>query len=204
MFFWLFDILRQIFLDDVRHVDISFSPKHLTSHYTKELWKHHLDDIYVATEYVQIESHITRYKYFSERDCVDIFVDLLSKLWQKYDIFTTPNTLLVPVPMHWSRYFSRGFDHTAYIVRHLSKYVDIPYKKVLKARYTSHQSHLSRIKRLENKKNSFKMNYSSSLPETVILFDDVISTGSTADEAARALKAAWVKHVIWIFLASNL
>ncbi len=34
------------------------------------------------------------------------------------------------------------------------------------------------------------MNYSSSLPETVILFDDVISTGSTADEAARALKAA--------------
>lgn len=204
MSFWFFDILRQIFLDDVRHVDIVFSPKDLTQHYIKELWDHKLDSIYVATEYHGIESILSRYKFYSDREFVDVFVDLLSKLDEKYNIFVWEDIRLCPVPMHWSRYFSRGFDHTLYIVRHLSKSVDIPYRSLLSARWTPHQSHLSRIKRLENKKNSFRMKYSSNLPHTVILFDDVISTGSTAHECAQVLKSAGVKKVIGIFLASNL
>lgn len=204
MLYWLIDILRQIFIDDVWHVDISFLPRNLTEHYKKELWNHHLNAIYIATEYREIEDYLAKYKFYSQREYVDLFGDLMSKLDKKYQIFEDKKSILVPVPMHWSRYFSRWFDHNRYLIKHMAKNVDISYEILLSTSWTSHQSKLSRIKRLENKKNSLKMNHSRCIPDTVILFDDVISTWSTATECARVLKEAGVKKVIWIFLASNL
>ena len=183
--------------------EISFHPADLTRHYQKELWEIFLDTFYVATSYSEIEEHIARYKYESKREYVDIFVDLLAKLGDKYKIFSSKESLLVPVPMHWSRYFSRWFDHTGLIVDLLSKRETIPYRKILSTQWAKHQSKLSREKRLENKKNRFTMKNHILVPETVILFDDIISTWSTANECAKVLKAWGVKKVIGIFLASN-
>lgn len=105
--------------------------------------------------------------------------------------------------MHWSRYLTRGFDHTNYIVEDLSKKTGIPVQKLLFTKWSRHQSHLSREKRLENKKNRFRMIPHGEIPDTVILVDDIISTGSTALECAKVLKSHGVRCVIGLFLASN-
>jgi ComF family protein len=199
----LFQIIYDIFLEKKSKVFPIFSPTDLTQHYTVELWNLFLDAIYVGTPYKNIEESLGRYKYFSDREYVEIFVDILSKLVDKYHISGDKKSLIVPVPMHWTRYIFRWFHHTKYITHYLSKQVKIPTKNILSAKWSSHQSKLSREKRLENKKNRFTMKYRHSFPETVILFDDVISTGSTANECAKVLKSAWVKKVIWIFLTSN-
>jgi competence protein ComFC len=195
--------LRDIFVDDISTQIPNFLPKELTGHYKKELGHISIDSIYIATTYSEIEQSISQYKYESDRENVDLFVDLLSKVWEKYGVFREENATIVPVPMHWSRYFSRWFDHTRLLVVWLAKRFGISHRKLLSARWAKRQSHLSREKRLENKKNSFKIRSHNALPSTVILIDDVISTGSTANECARILKEAGVKRVIWIFLAAN-
>ena len=133
-----------------------------------------------------------------------MFGDLLSRVVDLYSIYSEENSSLVPIPMHWSRYILRGFDHTGYIAKYVSEETGIPYKKLLSTKWTRPQSKLTREKRLENKKNTFRMRDHAVLPDTVILLDDVISTGSTANEAAKILKEAGVKRVIGIFLASNI
>lgn len=90
--------------------------------------------------------------------------------------------------MHWSRYLLRGFDHTDIIVKKLAKITGLPYQNLLSTKWSRHQSKLSREKRLENKKNRFTMKHHVPVPEVVILFDDIISTGSTANECAKILK----------------
>lgn len=58
----------------------------------------------------------------------------------------------------------------------------------LSTSFSRRQSKLSRAKRLENRKNHFIIDPSVSLPHEVLLIDDVISTGATANECARMLK----------------
>jgi ComF family protein len=197
-------LLSDIFLDTREQKDISFLPQDLTLHYKKELWDIALDAVYIATKYSEIEEKITRYKYFSERENVDLFVDLFGKIVDQYGINTEEKIVLVPVPMHWSRYVSRWFNHTILLVTRLSKNIKIPHQKLLWTKWTRHQSKLTREKRLENKANTIRMNYHTHIPHTVVLIDDVISTGSTANECAKVLKNAGVQRVIGIFIASNI
>lgn len=109
------DILLDIFVENREKALPRFLPIDLTEHYKKELSELFLDAVYVATKYSEIEILLARYKYASERENVDIFVDLLSKLVEKYNIGHEKEPILVPVPMHWSRYFLRGFNHTKYL-----------------------------------------------------------------------------------------
>ncbi len=69
----------------------------------------------------------------------------------------------------------------------------LPIQNLLSVRFFNfafRQSHLSRKKRLANKVNHFRIKSHQKIPEKVFLFDDVISTGSTANECARVLKSA--------------
>ncbi len=115
----IIDTLLDIFLENRERKSPGFFPIDLTDHYRKELGHIALDAVYVATKYSEIEQSITRYKYSSERENVDLFVDLLSKLVEKYQIQLENNLLFVPVPMHWTRYFIRWFDHTNYMAKYL-------------------------------------------------------------------------------------
>ena len=197
-------VVQDIFLERINNKAPLSIPYDLTEHYKKERWYIYLDAIYIATKYSEIEKSLTRYKYSSERENVDLYVDLILKIGDLYPEIFDKNPTFVPVPMHWSRYIFRGFDHTFLIVAKLSKILHLPYQKLLSTRWTRHQSKLAREKRLENKKNTFRIRNHKNIPEFVVLFDDVISSGSTADECARILKDAGVKRVVGIFLASNL
>lgn len=198
---WLY--LIQIFFEDIpkksKSVVVSMD---FTHHYQNELEGCFLDSVLVAMNYRDIEEKIESYKYHSERNHRKYFVELLSQIVWDIDYDAT-QVALVSVPMHWSRYIFRGFDHMKYITVALSESVDIPSIEAISSSFSRRQSKLSRKKRLENRKNHFTMKYSWVLPELVILIDDVISTGSTANECAKVLKMHWVKKVIWVFLASN-
>ena len=187
---------------------ISFSPKNLTSHYKNELSDVYMDEIYSITEYKDIENLLTRFKYQSQREVWVQFIPLFEQLLnQKFPKDSLWDIFLVPTPMHWSRYFSRWFDHIHWMSKKISKKSGFPLLPLVSCSFFSlpfRQSHLSREKRLANKRNHFKIKSHQKIPEKVFLIDDVISTGSTANECSRVLKNAWVKQVIWIFLASNL
>ena len=75
----------------------------------------------------------------------------------------------------------------------MSKICQIDYNNslVTKARNTKPQSHLSKIQRVENLQNAFKINTNELKQyqnKTVIIVDDVVSTGTTLSEMAKLLK----------------
>lgn len=180
-----------------------FDPKDLTRHYAKEINEIYIDRILVATKYQKICNKIESYKYRSHRQHAPFFGEILSKLLSKFPEINTKNSIIIPVPMHWSRYWIRWFDHIRAVVEVVSK---LQSKKVyfpLKAKISKRQSQLSKIQRRKNRENAYILKKKVNLPREIILVDDIISTGSTINSCAKILKEAWVEKVYWIFLASN-
>ncbi len=97
----------------------------------------------------------------------------------------------------------RSFDHILYLVKRVSQLTGIPYVRLMQTSFSFRQSKLNKTKRMKNRDNKFSLKKWIILPDEIILIDDVISTGSTANACAKVLKEAGVKKVYGLFLASN-
>ncbi|WP_416209909.1 ComF family protein [Legionella sp. PATHC035] len=104
----------------------------------------------------------------------------------------------IPVPMHPQRIKARGFNQAAVLVRLLARKLGVPYDitSCQKIRNTEPQASLDGEQRQKNLRHAFK---SKKLPwQHVAIIDDLLTTGSTANELAFTLKKSGVKKVdIW-------
>ncbi len=110
---------------------------------------------------------------------------------------------IIPIPLHKKRYLERGFNQADLLAdswgRHLNTSV---LKKVLvRSRQTKTQVGLSGVERRRNLQGAFALRQLLAGVERVILVDDVFTTGSTLEEAARVLRANGVKEVWGAILA---
>lgn len=108
--------------------------------------------------------------------------------------------IIVPVPLHTQRYRQRGYNQTLEIAKVISNELCIPieYKNCLRAQNTPHQISLSLKQRHKNIKGAFTVKRPITAKHIAIL-DDVMTTGATANELAKTLKAAGAKQVdVWI------
>jgi ComF family protein len=109
-------------------------------------------------------------------------------------------TLIVPMPLHPGRLVERGFNQSREIARVVARSLDRPLAEpaLRRVRETAHQVGLSREERLANLRGAFMANAVIVAGKRVILVDDVVTTGSTAAEAASTLIAAGATHVeVW-------
>lgn len=105
--------LASIFFDsdhpNIERVEI----QELGQHYREEIHPLFLDQIWVASAYIYTRDILERYKYHSEREYIEPLSRYLIALAEHADIRVEESSdwIIVPVPMHWSRYILRGFDH---------------------------------------------------------------------------------------------
>ena len=106
--------------------------------------------------------------------------------------------LVVPVPLHWRRRLRRGYNQAERIARPLAGALDRPLAAALRRlRATPPQSALGRSERLKNPRRAFRARGRFRLAgRTVLLIDDVATTGATLDAAAAALKSAGAAAVV--------
>jgi ComF family protein len=108
------------------------------------------------------------------------------------------NALFVPVPLHRRRLWSRGFNQSAIVARELSRRTGIPVKvdALKRVRATPQLKGMAVRERRRTVAGAFRANPVAELRgRSVILVDDVLTTGSTANACARVLKRAGAERV---------
>ncbi|ADL08341.1 ComF family protein [Thermosediminibacter oceani] len=104
---------------------------------------------------------------------------------------------LAPVPLHPKRERERGFNQSLLLADVISSKTGIPvFKGLIRARPTEHQTFLEKSSRETNVAGAFAVKDGSAIKEkTLLLIDDVYTTGSTADECSKALLQAGASGV---------
>jgi ComF family protein len=109
--------------------------------------------------------------------------------------------MIVPVPLHPAKRREREFNQAERLGEHLSRATGIPMNMGLLERVkpTQTQTQLGRKERAENVRKAFKMRVGRKLDgESVVLLDDVFTTGATTSACARVLRSAGAEDVcVW-------
>lgn len=112
---------------------------------------------------------------------------------------------IVPVPLHWGRKWRRGYNQSEILAREVGKILGLPVVPALRrVRYTVSQVRLNEDERAKNVRGAFATNEKVSISSTVLIVDDVYTTGATLNECARVLKSAGAQRVFALTLARQL
>jgi ComF family protein len=133
--------------------------------------------------------------------------EVVGGLWAAHSeaqLRATGADLVVPVPLHWRRRWARGYNQSEALANALAAHVRLPCQPgwLKRTRYTPRQTEQTPAGRRENVRGAFAARAGDRLKgKTVLLVDDVMTTGSTCSEAARALLGVGAARVVVAVLA---
>lgn len=137
------------------------------------------------------------YKYGKVRTLSAPLGDFLTAALPRDEAFD----LIAPVPLHWLRQWQRGFNQSDLLARALAKHCGLPVWRALqRVRGTASQAGLSHTGRRKNVNAAFACRRDLN-GKSVLLIDDVLTTGATAAACASALKRAGARHVAVLTVA---
>jgi Predicted amidophosphoribosyltransferases len=144
-----------------------------------------------------LETIIHNFKYKQKFSMVNLFNFLLDNM-QNHEITFASYDLLIPVPLHRSRLRQRGFNQAVILGNILKKkyQMSLQPKVLQRIVYTRPQVTLPVKARKINMRNAFKVKESQSVEgKTILLLDDVYTTGATMNECAGILKKSGASRV---------
>ncbi len=147
---------------------------------------------------------ITAFKYEDKTYYQSLFRKLITKA--AVELAIDENHIVIPVPMHYTRLIKRRYNQAAILASFLTRHTGarLLTRGISRRRRTLEQFGLSRRRRAANVRGAFQIHprYKEILLSAhVILVDDVVTTGATANECARILKKAGVATVQILALA---
>lgn len=153
-----------------------------------------------------LQEAIHRWKYEGKTYLTPFFADWmaegLNRHWEPGSL-----DLLIPVPLHTRRLRERGFNQALLLVRELSRRTGIPYRKTIlqKKKPTIPQVNLSGVEREKELRGTFHVIGKEELSGlSVLLIDDVYTTGATVNECSKVLLRGGAKRVDVLTLAHAL
>ena len=116
---------------------------------------------------------------------------------QKFDLIT-------PIPLHPARLRERGYNQSALLSLGLSRHYDITHTEnlLLRCKNTNTQTELGAKQRWTNMEGAFRIkNPTDAAGKSVVIIDDLYTTGATLHNAAQALKSAGAARVCVLTLS---
>jgi ComF family protein len=110
---------------------------------------------------------------------------------------------VVPIPLHWWRHWRRGYNQAEVLARDLAKRLGLPIHRPLRRiKATPRLASMGITERGQVLHRAFRARSSPQLKgRTVLLVDDILTTGATCGEAARELKRAGAARVVAVVIA---
>ena len=161
-------------------------------------------------------------KYKNRREYLDFYAVAIARRYG-YFFKHRKDAVLVPVPVHPARLRSRGFNQAGELAVRLGRLTGLLVNErlLVRTRKTAPQKELGPDERLRNLRHAFAVaaefrwepapgkpdsrnlpgwaaGTAPELPQTVILIDDIYTTGSTIEACTRVLKAAGVRQVYFV------
>ncbi len=139
---------------------------------------------------------VRRFKNGGRMEYADWYAEAL---WQQYggELRQLEIDAIVPVPLHRSRRNERGYNQAELLARRLAKKLGVPVlsKALVRTRKTTAQKYLGGRERQKNLEAVFGAGRQSVAGQTLLLVDDIYTTGGTAEACTRVLLAAGAQAV---------
>ena len=154
----------------------------------------------VAGNYVPpLSTAIVRFKYGGRADLARLLAAQVAPALSRLAL--TPAAVLVPVPLHPRRLATRGYNQAALLAQELARQCsfDCDVRLLKRSRETERQVGKTRAHRLTNARGAFELRRAG--PPSIVLVDDVVTTGSTVRACAQALAEGGVRLAAVVALA---
>lgn len=146
-----------------------------------------------------LKSLVGDYKYNSEYAAADCIASLLNNRLRTAGVCLSTKCAIVPIPTIAKHIRQRGFDHMLTVAKRLSTLVSCPVNNKLLVRTNNVSQHnLNARDRRQLIGRSLALRPGRDIPDTVLLLDDIWTTGATMTTAADLLRRAGVKRIIGI------
>lgn len=148
-----------------------------------------------------ISTLIKNFKYKNKRYLSDTFAEYLSAVYYKNYMSAD---IVTYVPMTEKAKRKRGYNQSELLAKSFCSLTDLPIENVIeKVKETARQAKLDRSGRLKNLAGAFRVSNRKLIKDkTVLVIDDVTTTGATAEVIADKLKRAGAKQVYLLTIAS--
>ena len=148
----------------------------------------------------RIKKIIHAIKYFHRKDLIPPVAQACKEKIEVSLFHYKEPIIIVPIPMPRVRKYMRGYNHAEELARHISNATSFPLINtiLLRTSWTKQQVFKkTRSERLKNQRNAFSVN-TQHIPEgsTILLIDDVTTTGATLREARNVLLQGGAKNVL--------
>ncbi len=153
-------------------------------------------------EYESIYESLYRFKYGSRGEYAQFYgEEIVRYLGDRMRSWKAD--VLVPVPIHKERLRERGYNQSQLLAREIGSYLKLPVREhmVGRIRNTLPQKELSAEERQNNLKKAFKLYENDVKLDTIIIIDDIYTTGSTIDAVGKTLMEAGAKRIHFVTLS---
>lgn len=164
------------------------------------------DGVVSVFEYTgMVKESLIRFKFYNKPSYYRTYARLLAdKVGKVTDVKNYQ--MVLSVPLHKHKEFSRGYNQARLLSKALSRILKLRECSFLlkRDRYTEAQSLLDRQKRNQNVKGAFAVTAPKKVKgKTILLVDDILTTGSTLEECSRVLKQAGAERVFAVVVATG-
>lgn len=145
-----------------------------------------------------VQRLIHQMKYQRMGSVANIFALVMGRRLKEV-IGTIPVDYIVPIPLHYTRERERGYNQAKLLAVRISRESGIPLLEncIKRRRYTTQQAKLDKNKRYQNVRDAFCVKNAELIKDrTILLTDDVLTTGNTMNECARMLSCAGAREII--------
>lgn len=176
----------------------------------------YLTRVWWASSYenISVRNALMQFKYHHNVSLAEVLAEFIiasvKKRAQAHAAHIPANAVFLAVPLHAKKERTRGFNQSELLASRIAHNLSMPFLQtntLVRVHHTAPQAQTgSREKRIKNMDHAFKINEASAQEiknRLIILVDDIATTGSTLNDAARALKEAGAAHVWGLVVAKG-